>query len=137
MAERRRFSLSNLFMNVSKFNLEFEKPIKYIEDEIESLKNSSNLTGIDLKGKINELTDKLNLEYNKIYSNLNRWQKVELARHPDRPHTSDYIKLISNNWIELHGDRKFSDDPSIIAGICNIDDESCIIIGHEKDMVLR
>jgi len=117
---------------MSKYILEFEKPIKKIEDEIQALKISSVSTGINVDDKLNDLYDKLNQEYVNIYSNLTRWQKVELARHNDRPHTSDYIKLIADNWIELHGDRKYADDPSILAGIAIINKKRFIIIGHEK-----
>ena len=105
---------------MSKYILEFEKPIKKIEDEIQELKSSSVSTGINVDDKLNNLYDKLNQEYVNIYSNLSRWQKVELARHNNRPHTSDYINLISEKWIELHGDRKYADDPSILAGIATI-----------------
>ena len=117
---------------MSKYILEFEKPIKRIEDEIQALKSSSVSTGINVDDKLNELHNKLNQEYVKIYSNLTRWQKVELARHNDRPHTSDYINLITEDWMELHGDRKYADDPSIIAGIATINNKRFIIIGHEK-----
>ena len=117
---------------MSKYILEFEKPIKKIEDEIQALKTSSLSTGINVDEKLNNLYEKLNQEYINIYSNLSRWQKVELARHSERPHTSDYIKLITDDWIELHGDRKYADDPSIIAGIGLIEDKRYVIIGHEK-----
>ena len=117
---------------MSKFILEFEKPIKIIEEQINNLKITSSTTNINVDDKLNELYDKLNQEYVKVYSNLTRWQKVELARHNDRPHTTDYIKMISEDWIELHGDRKFSNDPSIISGIAKINNESFVIIGNEK-----
>ena len=117
---------------MSKFILEFEKPIKKIEDEIQDLKSSSISTGINVDDKLKVLQNKLNEEYIEIYSNLTRWQKVELARHSERPHTLDYIKLITDDWIELHGDRKYADDPSIISGVATIDDKRFIIIGHEK-----
>ena len=117
---------------MSKYILEFEKPIKKIEDEIQELKSSSVSTGINVDDKLNDLYDKLNQEYVNIYSNLSRWQKVELARHNNRPHTSDYINLISEKWIELHGDRKYADDPSILAGIATIGGKKLIVIGHEK-----
>ena len=117
---------------MSKFALEFEKPIKVIEEQINNLKTSSSNTNINIDDKLNHLYEKLNNEYIKVYSNLTRWQKVELARHNDRPHTTDYINLITDDWIELHGDRKFSDDPSLICGICKISGSSYVIIGNEK-----
>ena len=122
---------------MSKYILEFEKPIKRIEDEIQALKTSSVSTGINVDDKLNELHNKLNQEYVKIYSNLTRWQKVELARHSDRPHTSDYIHLITEDWMELHGDRKYADDPSIIAGIATISSKRFIIMVMKKEEVQK
>jgi len=117
---------------MSKYLLEFEKPIKLIEDQIKTLLSSSSITGIDVEDKIIELQNKLKEQSEKIYSNLSRWEKVQLARHPERPHTYDYINLISEHWIELHGDRKYKDDAAIVAGICKIDNLSFILLGHEK-----
>ena len=115
-----------------KFILEFEKPIQVIEEQIKNLKSSTSSSNINIDDKLNQLYEKLNSEYIKVYSNLTRWQKVELARHNDRPHTIDYINLITNDWIELHGDRKFSDDPSMICGLSTISGKSYVIIGNEK-----
>ena len=69
---------------------------------------------------------------NKIFSKLSTWQKVQVARHPQRPHTSDYIKAVFSDFIELHGDRQFADDQSIIGGIAEIEGNSVMVIGHEK-----
>ena len=96
------------------------------------MKSSTSSSNINIDDKLNQLYEKLNSEYIKVYSNLTRWQKVELARHNDRPHTIDYINLITNDWIELHGDRKFSDDPSMICGLSTISGKSYVIIGNEK-----
>ena len=115
-----------------KFILEFEKPIQVIEEQIKNLKSSTSSSSINIDDKLNQLYEKLNSEYIKVYSNLTRWQKVELARHNDRPHTIDYINLITDDWIELHGDRKFSDDPSMICGLSTISGKSYVIIGNEK-----
>jgi len=112
--------------------LEFEKPLKEISEKIESLKNKSIDTGIDINDSITQLNQKLLNEKKKIYSNLTRWQKVQLARHPDRPYSSDYIKLITDDWIELHGDRKYSDDLAIIAGVGSIGSINVAIVAHEK-----
>ena len=112
--------------------LDFEEPLKKIVDKIESLKNSSSSTGIDVTQSIYQLEQQLNNKKNEIYSNLSRWQKVQLARHPNRPYSSDYIKRITDNWIELHGDRNYSDDLSIICGIGEINSNSVMIIAQEK-----
>ena len=117
---------------MEKYILEFEKPLKEISDKIESLKNKSFNTGIDISDSVSHLNDKLLIEKKKIYSNLDRWQKVQLARHPNRPYSSDYIKLIVDDWIELHGDRKYSDDLAIISGIGSIGGFNVAIIAHEK-----
>jgi len=117
---------------MSKFSLEFEKPLKELYDRIiqaKSLNNSSNVNNDEL---IKSLESQLLREKNSIYSNLTRWQKVEIARHPLRPHTSDYINNITTEWIEVHGDRKFSDDKAIITGFGMIDNVKYAIIGQEK-----
>ena len=92
---------------MNEFLLDFEEPLKKIVDKIESLKNSSSSTGIDVTQSIYQLEQQLNNKKNEIYSNLSRWQKVQLARHPNRPYSSDYIKRITDNWIELHGMKLF------------------------------
>ena len=117
---------------MNEFLLDFEEPLKKIVDKIESLKNSSSSTGIDVTQSIYQLEQQLNNKKNEIYSNLSRWQKVQLARHPNRPYSSDYIKRITDNWIELHGDRNYSDDLSIICGIGEINSNSVMIIAQEK-----
>jgi len=117
---------------MSKFSLEFEKPLKELYDRIiqaKSLNNSSNVNNDEL---IKSLESQLLREKNSIYSNLTRWQKVEIARHPLRPHTSDYINNMTTEWIEVHGDRKFSDDKAIITGFGMIDNVKYAIIGQEK-----
>ena len=89
-------------------------------------------TGIDVEDKIEELRDQLTVKTEEIYNNLNRWQIVQLARHPMRPHSSDYIKMITDYWFEIHGDRLFFDDPSIISGIAIIEGIKFCIIAQEK-----
>ena len=117
---------------MNEYILEFELPLKKIYDKIETLKKTSLSTGIDVATSIEELEKKLLSEKHKIYSNLSRWQRLELARHPNRPYGSDYIKSITDNWIELHGDRKYSDDLSIICGIAEIESKSVMVIAQEK-----
>tara|TARA_B100000579_G_C22839162_1_gene860480 strand:+ start:148 stop:1113 length:966 start_codon:yes stop_codon:yes gene_type:complete len=117
---------------MSDYILDFELPLKKIQDKIDVLKKTSSSTGIDVESSIAQLNDKLNGEKHEIYSSLSRWEKLELARHPNRPYSSDYIKLMTDNWIELHGDRKYSDDLSIICGIAEIESLSVMIIAQEK-----
>ena len=100
-----------------KYILDFELPLKEIEDKINLLISTSSNTGIDVSSQIEKLKDELMIKTEEIYNNLNRWEVVQLARHPNRPHASDYIKMITDYWFELHGDRLFFDDPSILSGI--------------------
>ena len=111
--------------------LDFEQPIADIESKILELENSDldqNQINKEVIG-LNESAVKLT---EKIYSNLSPWQNVQVARHPERPHFIDYIKRITDEFDELHGDRHFSDDRAILGGIGKIGDYKAVIIGHEK-----
>jgi len=115
---------------MGKVILEFEKPIYELEQKIEEMKQLSDKIDIsqqiyDLQGKITEL--KID-----IYKNLTRWQRVQIARHPDRPQTLDYIQNIFEDFIELHGDRKFGDDHAIIGGMAKFKGKSIMVVGHQK-----
>ena len=112
--------------------LDFESPLKKIDEEIHELKKTSYRTGIDVASSIEALEKKLLLKKKDIYGGLTRWQKLQLARHPSRPFSSDYIRLITDSWYELHGDRKFSDDSAIICGIGKINSNSVAIVAQEK-----
>jgi len=117
---------------MSKFILEFEQPLKELNDRIIQAKSLGSNSNINNEELIKSLESQLLREKNNIYSNLTRWQKVEIARHPLRPHASDYINNITTEWIEVHGDRKYSDDKAIIAGFGMIDNNKYAIIGQEK-----
>jgi acetyl-CoA carboxylase carboxyl transferase subunit alpha len=112
--------------------LEFEKPIEELETKIEELKRLSNGKDIDISGEIKRLEKKAKDLRSEIFSTLTPWQKTSVARHPDRPYTLDYINLMTDDFIELHGDRRFSDDPSIVGGLAKIREQAVIIIGHQK-----
>ena len=116
---------------MSKYILDFEKSIRSIEDKIISIENSTNKNDLTNNTLIS-LRSQLDREIVNTYSNLSRWQKVQLARHPERPHAIDYIKHIVQDWLELHGDRKFADDKSIITGFGYINNIKCAIIAQEK-----
>ena len=111
--------------------LDFERPIAEIIEKIEALQDASN-EDPKLLGQIEKLRKEEEKLKNKIFSKLSTWQKVQVARHPQRPHTSDYIKAVFSDFIELHGDRQFADDQSIIGGIAEIEGNSVMVIGHEK-----
>ena len=111
--------------------LDFERPLAEIIEKIEALQAASN-EDPELLGQIEKLCKEEEKLKNKIFSKLSTWQKVQVARHPQRPHTSDYIKAVFSDFIELHGDRQFADDQSIIGGIAEIEGNSVMVIGHEK-----
>lgn len=117
---------------MSSIILDFEKPIVELERKISELREHAATTGVNLEPEIKKLEDKLQKLIVKTYSNLTRWQRVQLARHPDRPYTLDYVKRICSQFMEVHGDRHFADDKAIVAGLATIDDQKIILIGHQK-----
>jgi acetyl-CoA carboxylase carboxyl transferase subunit alpha len=115
-----------------KYYLEFEKPIEELELKMEELKRISDGKDVDLSGEIRKLEKKVKDLRLDIFSKLTPWQKTLLARHPDRPYTLDYISLICEDFVELHGDRRFADDKSIVGGLAKIKGTPVVIIGHQK-----
>ena len=111
--------------------LDFEKTIQDISEKITALKNSA-IDSSELNNQINTLRIERDVETKKIYSKLSIWQTVQVARHPQRPHTLDFIDRIFDDFDELHGDRQFGDDASIIGGIAYLEKMPVMIIGHEK-----
>lgn len=114
------------------FALEFEKPIIELEQKIEemrALNRSGNLSVADEIEKLQQKADKLKSE---IFAKLGPWERVQLARHPKRPYTLDYLSRITVNFTELHGDRRFAEDPAIVAGLGQIDNFKMAIIGQQK-----
>ena len=114
------------------FNLDFEAPIIELENKMNELKNFGNEQNIDVKNEIENMKQKIVSMRKEIYKNLTSWQKVQVARHPNRPYTMDYIKLITNDFIEIHGDRIHRDDRAIVGGFAKIEDEKVMIIGSQK-----
>ena len=112
--------------------LEFEKDIKELEIKIEELKKFSEEKNIDLSHEVGRLEEELKKELEKVYKNLSAWQKTQVARHPNRPFTLDYIENLCTDFVELHGDRLFKDDHAIVGGLGKIDGQSFVIIGHQK-----
>lgn len=111
--------------------LDFEQPIADLERKIEELNELSVGDGV-LKPEIERLKKKADQLRESIFTNLTRWQRVQLARHPERPYTLDYIHRITEHFVELHGDRFFADDKAILGGFATIDGQSVMIIGHQK-----
>jgi acetyl-CoA carboxylase carboxyl transferase subunit alpha len=114
------------------FALDFEKPVKKLENQINELKLASKPRGIDVSSEIKTLEKKTSMLIKEIYSNLTPWEQVQLSRHPNRPHSKDYIQRVFDNFSELHGDRKFADDPAIVAGFGHLEGERVAVIGVEK-----
>jgi acetyl-CoA carboxylase carboxyl transferase subunit alpha len=110
--------------------LDFEKPVFELEQKLEEMKKSSDRLGIEKE--IARIETKVGQLKEELYKDLSRWQRVQLARHPDRPYTLDYINLMTTNFIELHGDRHYRDDKAIVGGFAQIDDYKVMIIGHQK-----
>lgn len=115
-----------------RYYLEFERPLEELELKVEELKRVSDGKDIDISGEIRKMEKKVKDLRSEIFSSLTPWQKTLIARHPDRPYTLDYINLIASDFIELHGDRRFSDDPAIVAGLAKINDIPVAIVGHQK-----
>jgi len=111
--------------------LEFEKPVKDLENRIKELKQSADLD-VDLSKEIKALEKKVARLIKSTYADLSIWERVQLARHPDRPHAIDYISNILTDFHEIHGDRRFSEDSSIIAGLGYMDGKKVAVLGIEK-----
>ena len=111
--------------------LEFEKPISDLENKIEKLRGSGDI-GKDIESEISKLSSQIEKLTKEVYSNLSIWQKVQVARHPHRPHFSDYIENIFSDFDELHGDRVFGEDKAIIGGLARFKKRSVVVVGQEK-----
>lgn len=112
--------------------LDFEQPIAVLEAKIEELRLVGSDNDINITDEISKLQDKSRKLTASIYADLTPWQVVKVARHPQRPYTSDYIQRIFTDWDELHGDRHFGDDRAIIGGVARLDDKPVMVIGQEK-----
>ncbi|MBM3247900.1 MAG: acetyl-CoA carboxylase carboxyl transferase subunit alpha, partial [Candidatus Omnitrophica bacterium] len=112
--------------------LDFEKPIIELEKKIQELKSFTSNKKIDLGSEIKNLEDKLSKLRKDIYGSLSAWQRVQIARHPKRPYTQDYINMLMTDFIELHGDRLFYDDQAIVGGVAKLNGNKIMIMGHQK-----
>ena len=113
--------------------LEFEKPIADLEDKLIEMRKLAIENNVDVTEAVKSLTEKIVELKQETFSNLTRWQRVQLSRHPDRPYTFDYIEKICTEFIEIHGDRSVADDKAMVGGFGNIDDEfSVMFIGQQK-----
>lgn len=112
--------------------LDFEKPIAELEKKIQELKSFTSDKKIDLSSEVKRLEEKLEYLKKDTYGNLTAWQRVQIARHPERPYALDYINMTMSDFIELHGDRLFADDKALIAGFAKLDNQKLVVIGHQK-----
>lgn len=112
--------------------LEFEQPIADLIAKIEELRLVGNRNDLNISGEIEKLNAQSVKLTEQIFSNLTSWQVSQLARHPKRPYTLDYVRNILTDWDELHGDRHFGDDAAIVSGVARLDDRPVMVIGHQK-----
>ncbi len=112
--------------------LDFEKPIFHLREKINELKNISQDSDIDLTEEIHTLEERLAILEDDIYSNLKPWNRVQIARHQERPTTLDYIEQLFDSFIEFHGDRFYGDDAAIVSGIALYHDQPITVIGHQR-----
>jgi len=115
---------------MAKMVLDFEKPIIELEQKIDEMRRYAD--NPDIAKEIVKIEKRVNQLQQSVYEGLTRWQKVQLARHPDRPYTLDYLPLMTKEFLELHGDRAFRDDHAIVGGFARLDDKAVMIIGQQK-----
>lgn len=117
--------------------LDFEQPIADLQAKIEELRLVGNDNALNISDEIARLQEKSSALTESIFGNLTSWQIAQLARHPRRPYTLDYISHIFTEFDELHGDRHFSDDAAIVGGVARLDDQPVMVIGHQKGREVR
>jgi acetyl-CoA carboxylase carboxyl transferase subunit alpha len=119
-------------MEQLKTSFDFEKPLADLYQQIEKVKQIADKTKVDMSATLAELSEKADETSKTLYANLTGWQKVQMSRHAERPQTLDYINLICEDFIELHGDRTVKDDKAIVGGFATIDGQTVMVIGHQK-----
>jgi len=119
-------------MEQLKTSFDFEKPLADLYQQIEKVKQIADKTKVDMSATLAELEEKAEETSKNLYQNLTGWQKVQMSRHAERPQTLDYISLICDDFIEMHGDRTVGDDKAIIGGFATVDGQTVMIIGHQK-----
>ncbi len=117
---------------MSSIVLEFERPILELERKISELKSLASDGSIDLEEEIKTLEARLEKLKKEVFESLTPWQRVQIARHPKRPYTIDYINMVMVDFVEIHGDRMFGDDKAMIGGFAKIDGEKVLVVGHQK-----
>ncbi|TZF84948.1 acetyl-CoA carboxylase carboxyltransferase subunit alpha [Pedobacter sp. BS3] len=113
-------------------SFDFEKPIADLQQQIDKVKQVADKTKVDMSATLAELNGKVEEAKQQVYNNLTGWQRVQISRHPDRPQTFDYVSMMCDDFLELHGDRTVKDDKAIVGGFATIAGQSVMIIGHQK-----
>ena len=117
---------------MNEFFLDFERPIVELEKKIQDMKDFSSGEDVELSQEIKRLEKRAEKLRQEIFSNLTPWQRVQLARHPKRPYTLDYIHRLMEEFVELHGDRLFADDKALVAGLAKFEGKPVVVVGHQK-----
>ncbi len=112
--------------------LDFERPVIELEEKIQEIQAHAEAENLDMAKELQALEEKKKKLQTDIYSNLTRWQKYQIARHPHRPHTLDYIDMLLTDFVELHGDRNFGDDPAMVGGLGRLNGQAVMVIGQQK-----
>jgi acetyl-CoA carboxylase carboxyl transferase subunit alpha len=112
--------------------LDFEKPILELQRRLEEIREHSDRHDVDLDSEVEAMEAKINATRREIYDNLTAWQRVQIARHVQRPFALDYIERCFTDWVELHGDRLFADDKAMPSGIAKLGNQACVVITHQK-----
>jgi len=112
--------------------LDFEKPVVELETRIKELREFATSSNVEVDEEVERLERKVERLRREIYTKLTRWQRVQLARHPRRPYTLDYVQLLCQDFMELHGDRGFRDDPSVVGGLARLAGRPLMVVGHQK-----
>ncbi len=115
-----------------RYMLDFERPVLELETKIQELRNFSKTEKVDFTSEIRRLERKLQRLQEDVFARLTPWQRCQIARHPNRPYTQDYLKALFTEFVELHGDRTFADDRAIVAGLGRLDGIPVVVVGHQK-----
>ena len=117
--------------------LAFERPLNDLQTKIEELRSLSSGSHLELKGEIQLLEDRLKKQTEEVYAGLSPWERVNVARHADRPMTSDYVAMMLDDFVELHGDRVYGDDPAIVTGLATMGEHRFLLVGHRKGKTVK
>jgi len=119
-------------MSEMKITFDFEKPLADLQLQMEKVKQVEEKTKVDMSATLAELDEKFETTKKQIFTHLTGWQRVQISRHPERPYTLQYIELMCDDFIEMHGDRTVGDDKAIVGGFGTLNGQTVMFIGHQK-----